>query len=270
MTWHSACEVHSYRTLRYQIDWSDFGNRLHSLFSVRCQSFIYYLLTILIIACIVPSDGPLLPVPTRIMTVSWSADHRIVDGASVARFSNTWKGFIEAPSSMLQELVWQGGQKHLQLFDSTLLVLLYTLLYIMYSAVCAVLGVEQQDQARRLTVCKYLAIKVRISAQHKIPYIIQHNWSCLRVTWPRSNTRHTRSVWPAPLSFCFPTMHHIANVSYFSGMTAPERISRIGYWNAVWVSLSPIISTIILYNTVYCRKNTKNADWSNSSIVKKV
>jgi 2-oxoacid dehydrogenases acyltransferase (catalytic domain) len=63
------------------------------------------LLANFIIVCIFHTDGPLLPVPTRIMTVSWSADHRIVDGASVARFSNTWKGFIEAPSSMLQELV---------------------------------------------------------------------------------------------------------------------------------------------------------------------
>ena len=46
-----------------------------------------------------------LPVPTSIMSVTWSADHRVVDGATVARFSNCFKGYIENPSSMLDELV---------------------------------------------------------------------------------------------------------------------------------------------------------------------
>ena len=45
-----------------------------------------------------------LPVPTSIMSVTWSADHRVVDGATVARFSNCFKGYIENPSSMLDEL----------------------------------------------------------------------------------------------------------------------------------------------------------------------
>lgn len=46
-----------------------------------------------------------VPVPVMIMSITWSADHRVVDGASVARFSNTWKGYIEQPSSMLSDLV---------------------------------------------------------------------------------------------------------------------------------------------------------------------
>eukprot|EP00062_Callorhinchus_milii_P017266 gi/632969465/ref/XP_007901103.1/ PREDICTED: lipoamide acyltransferase component of branched-chain alpha-keto acid dehydrogenase complex, mitochondrial [Callorhinchus milii] len=40
----------------------------------------------------------------HIMNVSWSADHRIIDGASVARFSNLWKSYLENPGSMLLDL----------------------------------------------------------------------------------------------------------------------------------------------------------------------
>lgn len=42
--------------------------------------------------------------PVTIMNVSWSADHRVIDGATVARFSNTWKKLIENPALMLSEL----------------------------------------------------------------------------------------------------------------------------------------------------------------------
>lgn len=42
--------------------------------------------------------------PTHIMEVSWSADHRVIDGATVARFSNLWKTFLEAPATMLTAL----------------------------------------------------------------------------------------------------------------------------------------------------------------------
>ena len=45
-----------------------------------------------------------LPVPTTVMNVAWSADHRVVDGATVARFSNAWRGYIENPASMLAQL----------------------------------------------------------------------------------------------------------------------------------------------------------------------
>jgi len=37
----------------------------------------------------------------KIMQVSWSGDHRIIDGASIARFCNLWKLFLEKPSNML-------------------------------------------------------------------------------------------------------------------------------------------------------------------------
>jgi len=43
-------------------------------------------------------------VPKSMMHASWSADHRIIDGATVARFSNTWKQYIENPQSMLLHL----------------------------------------------------------------------------------------------------------------------------------------------------------------------
>lgn len=49
-------------------------------------------------------DGKATVKPTTIMNVSWSADHRVVDGASVARFSNLWKTYLENPSLMLGEL----------------------------------------------------------------------------------------------------------------------------------------------------------------------
>jgi 2-oxoisovalerate dehydrogenase E2 component (dihydrolipoyl transacylase) len=37
----------------------------------------------------------------QIMTVSFSADHRVVDGATVARFSTVWKRLLENPEAML-------------------------------------------------------------------------------------------------------------------------------------------------------------------------
>ncbi len=44
-------------------------------------------------------------VPAHIMAVSWTADHRVIDGATIARFSNAWKGYLEQPSTMLGVLV---------------------------------------------------------------------------------------------------------------------------------------------------------------------
>ena len=40
----------------------------------------------------------------QVMAVSWSADHRVIDGATLARFSNRWKGLLEAPSTLLLQL----------------------------------------------------------------------------------------------------------------------------------------------------------------------
>ncbi|RHY01315.1 hypothetical protein DYB25_002066 [Aphanomyces astaci] len=43
-------------------------------------------------------------VPVKVMNVSWSGDHRIIDGATMARFSTKWKHFLENPTAMLSEL----------------------------------------------------------------------------------------------------------------------------------------------------------------------
>ncbi|XP_046646980.1 lipoamide acyltransferase component of branched-chain alpha-keto acid dehydrogenase complex, mitochondrial-like isoform X2 [Daphnia pulicaria] len=43
-------------------------------------------------------------VRASIMQVSWSADHRVIDGASMARFSNLWKAYLENPSIMILDL----------------------------------------------------------------------------------------------------------------------------------------------------------------------
>lgn len=43
-------------------------------------------------------------VARRVMAVSWNADHRVVDGASVARFVEDWKRMVETPALMLQYL----------------------------------------------------------------------------------------------------------------------------------------------------------------------
>ncbi|XP_033737563.1 lipoamide acyltransferase component of branched-chain alpha-keto acid dehydrogenase complex, mitochondrial-like [Pecten maximus] len=37
---------------------------------------------------------------THIMNVSWSADHRVIEGATMARFSNVWKAYLENPATM--------------------------------------------------------------------------------------------------------------------------------------------------------------------------
>lgn len=42
--------------------------------------------------------------PAHIMNVSWSADHRLLDGATVARFSNLWKNYLENPAKLILDL----------------------------------------------------------------------------------------------------------------------------------------------------------------------
>ncbi|GMF24607.1 unnamed protein product [Phytophthora fragariaefolia] len=48
------------------------------------------------------ADGNVEPV--RLMNASWSGDHRVIDGATMARFSNQWKAYLETPVSMLTEM----------------------------------------------------------------------------------------------------------------------------------------------------------------------
>lgn len=40
----------------------------------------------------------------EMMAVSWSADHRVIDGATMARFSNKWKSYLENPAGMVLHL----------------------------------------------------------------------------------------------------------------------------------------------------------------------
>lgn len=49
-------------------------------------------------------DGSMNVKPAHIMQISWSADHRVLDGATVARFSNLWKSYLENPSLMILDL----------------------------------------------------------------------------------------------------------------------------------------------------------------------
>ncbi|OON20677.1 2-oxo acid dehydrogenase acyltransferase [Opisthorchis viverrini] len=40
----------------------------------------------------------------HILNVSWAADHRVIDGATVARFSNLWQSYLERPTKLILEL----------------------------------------------------------------------------------------------------------------------------------------------------------------------
>jgi 2-oxoisovalerate dehydrogenase E2 component (dihydrolipoyl transacylase) len=37
----------------------------------------------------------------QLMQISWSGDHRVIDGGTIARFTNLWKQYLEQPSTML-------------------------------------------------------------------------------------------------------------------------------------------------------------------------
>lgn len=43
-------------------------------------------------------------VAVNLMNVSWSGDHRIIDGATMVRFNNLWKSYLEDPMKMLAKL----------------------------------------------------------------------------------------------------------------------------------------------------------------------
>lgn len=40
------------------------------------------------------------------MNLSFGCDHRVIDGATVARFNNQWKAYLENPVSMFVHLKW--------------------------------------------------------------------------------------------------------------------------------------------------------------------
>ncbi|SHF45603.1 2-oxoisovalerate dehydrogenase E2 component (dihydrolipoyl transacylase) [Modicisalibacter ilicicola DSM 19980] len=40
-------------------------------------------------------------VSRAIMTITWSGDHRIIDGGTIARFCNLWKEYLQTPQNML-------------------------------------------------------------------------------------------------------------------------------------------------------------------------
>ncbi|MAD74425.1 MAG: dihydrolipoamide acetyltransferase [Rheinheimera sp.] len=41
----------------------------------------------------------------QLMQISWSGDHRIIDGGTIARFTNLWKQYLEQPTSMLVSMI---------------------------------------------------------------------------------------------------------------------------------------------------------------------
>ena len=40
----------------------------------------------------------------QLMQISWSGDHRIIDGGTIARFTNLWKQYLEQPAAMLMAM----------------------------------------------------------------------------------------------------------------------------------------------------------------------
>lgn len=43
-------------------------------------------------------------VAANIMTINWSGDHRVIDGATMVKFNNLFMGYLQTPSSMLVSL----------------------------------------------------------------------------------------------------------------------------------------------------------------------
>jgi 2-oxoisovalerate dehydrogenase E2 component (dihydrolipoyl transacylase) len=44
-------------------------------------------------------------VERKVINVSFGCDHRVIDGATVARFSNYWKQLIENPYLSIAEMI---------------------------------------------------------------------------------------------------------------------------------------------------------------------
>ena len=43
-------------------------------------------------------------ISAAIMQVSWSGDHRVIDGGTIARFNNLWKSYLEDPAKMMMAM----------------------------------------------------------------------------------------------------------------------------------------------------------------------
>ncbi|WP_341205971.1 dihydrolipoyllysine-residue acetyltransferase [uncultured Psychrosphaera sp.] len=41
----------------------------------------------------------------QLMNVSWSGDHRVIDGGTIARFNNLWTQYLQNPSSMIMDMI---------------------------------------------------------------------------------------------------------------------------------------------------------------------
>ncbi|KAL3792465.1 hypothetical protein ACHAW5_010942 [Stephanodiscus triporus] len=65
----------------------EIAEELNRLYSLRLPRFV--------------DDDSDVVESVRIMPISWGGDHRAVDGATMARFSNLWKSYCENPSSMM-------------------------------------------------------------------------------------------------------------------------------------------------------------------------
>jgi len=50
------------------------------------------------------NDTSLEVIEKHIMNISWGGDHRVVDGATMGRFSNLWKHYIENPMTMVFDM----------------------------------------------------------------------------------------------------------------------------------------------------------------------
>jgi len=50
-----------------------------------------------------PSDGIGEPQRRFVVGVSWNADHRVVEGAELAAFVESWRGWVEHPERMIAD-----------------------------------------------------------------------------------------------------------------------------------------------------------------------
>ena len=100
--------------LRGKLGETDLKNRTFSLSNIGSIGGTYAKPVIMAPTVAIGALGKLQKVPrfdsddnlikVHIMNVSWSADHRIIDGATMARFSNLMKDYIENPASMILDL----------------------------------------------------------------------------------------------------------------------------------------------------------------------